>query len=163
MKKLEGIRNVRSEQEAEQIASQYERAISRTSDYVCPNLVGHLQYPDTRVVEGFHDNDESSFVVGQESKNGVFAISHFAPKSLRSGVALMHNLARDIIPMALAVPAYQAKQAMKAGWHLVGLTRQLFDGELIQKFVLINDGVNRQQLAQIRDVCAMTLLRPALP
>ena len=75
----------------------------------------------------------------------------------------MHHAARDIVPLVLAVPAYQAKQAMKAGWHLVGMTRQVFAGEIVGKFVLINDGVSRQQLAEIMSVCALTLLRPNLP
>ena len=163
MQQLEGVRAVRSTDEAERIAYQYEKAISRTSNYVCETLTAHVQRPEISIVEGFHENDEGSFVVGQMAENGVFAISHFAPKSLRSGVALVHNLARDIIPMALAVPMYQAKQAIKAGWHLIGMTRQLFNGELIYKFVLINDGVSKKQESEILNVCSMTLPRPCLP
>lgn len=158
-----GLRRVRSEKEAGVIASQYERAMSRRSSYVCETLASHLERPETLVYEGFHDEDEGSFLVGQETEIGVFAISHFAPKSLRAGVALMHNAARDIVPLVLAVPAYQAKQAMKAGWRLLTTTRQIFAGEWIQKFVLINDGVTSAEASQIRTACAMTALRPTLP
>lgn len=158
-----GLRRVQSEKEADKIASQYERATSRRSSYVCETLASHLERPETLVYEGFHDEDEGSYLVGQETEIGVFAVSHFAPKNLRAGVALMHNAARDIVPLVLAVPAYQAKQAMKAGWRLLTTTRQIFAGEWIQKFVLVNDGVDCAKAEQIRSVCAMTALRPALP
>ena len=158
-----GIRKVKSEKEADKIASQYERAMSRRSSYVCETLASHLERPETFVYEGFHDEDEGSFLVGQETEIGVFAVSHFAPKTLRAGVALMHNAARDIVPLVLAVPAYQAKQAMKAGWRLLTTTRQIFAGEWIQKFVLVNDGVDCAKASQIRAACAMTALRPTLP
>ena len=158
-----GIRHVKTEEEAGKIASQYARAMSRRSAYVCDTLAHHLARPETEVYEGFHDDDEGSYLVGQKTEFGVFAISHFAPKTLRAGVSLMHHAARDIVPLVLAVPAYQAKQAMKAGWHLVGMTRQVFAGQMVGKFVLINDGVSRQQLAEIMSVCALTLLRPNLP
>ena len=158
-----GLRHVRTGKEADKIASQYERAMSRRSSYVCETLASHLERPETFVYEGFHDEDEGSFLVGQETEIGVFAISHFAPKTLRAGVALMHNAARDIVPLVLAVPAYQAKQAMKAGWRLLTTTRQIFAGEWIQKFVLVNDGVDCAKASQIRAACAMTALRPTLP
>lgn len=158
-----GLRKVWSEKEADKIASQYERAMSRRSSYVCETLASHLERPETLVYEGFHDEDEGSFLVGQETDIGVFAISHFAPKTLRAGVALMHNAARDIVPLVLAVPAYQAKQAMKAGWRLLTTTRQIFAGEWVLKFVLINDGVNSVEASKIRAACAMTALRPTLP
>ena len=137
--------------------------MSRRSSYVCETLASHLERPETFVYEGFHDEDEGSFLVGQETEIGVFAVSHFAPKTLRAGVALMHNAARDIVPLVLAVPAYQAKQAMKAGWRLLTTTRQIFAGEWIQKFVLVNDGVDCAKASQIRAACAMTALRPTLP
>lgn len=158
-----GLRHVRTGKEADKIASQYERAMSRRSSYVCETLASHLERPETFVYEGFHDEDEGSFLVGQETEIGVFAVSHFAPKTLRAGVALMHNAARDIVPLVLAVPAYQAKQAMKAGWRLLTTTRQIFAGEWIQKFVLVNDGVDCAKASQIRAACAMTALRPTLP
>lgn len=158
-----GLRKVKSEKEANKIASQYERAMSRRSSYVCETLASHLERPETLVYEGFHDEDEGSFLVGQETEIGVFAVSHFAPKNLRAGVALMHNAARDIVPLVLAVPAYQAKQAMKAGWRLLTTTRQIFAGEWVLKFVLINDGVNSVEASQIRTACSMTALRPNLP
>ena len=53
-----GIRKVKSEKEADKIASQYERAMSRRSSYVCETLASHLERPETLVYEGFHDEDE---------------------------------------------------------------------------------------------------------
>lgn len=83
-----GIRHVKTEVEAGKIASQYARAMARRSAYVCDTLADHLARPETEAYEGFHDDDEGSYLVGQKTEFGVFAISHFAPKTAKSrGVA----------------------------------------------------------------------------
>lgn len=98
MEKLEGIRSVRSEEEAERIASQYEKAISRTSNYVYDRLAWYTQRPDVAIVEGFHENDNGSFVVAKNvGKRGYCeteALITVARKHLYSA-GILHDIYED--------------------------------------------------------------------
>lgn len=119
--------------ECELIREQYERAISRTSSYMCRDLASHIYEG-----HGLVYKHQESFLVGAMFED-IFVLSHFAPKTLKEGMAMMKFIAyKETQPMVLAVPHRQAKMALRCGWDLVGLTVQRFGNEMVPKVVLCN-------------------------
>ena len=111
------------------VASQYETAMSRRSDYQC-DLQAHIESGMCRVYA--HPN--GSFLVGNV-QDGVFVVSHFAPKSLRKGFEMMRDIADGEARISFAVPFYLARQALKAGFEWVADTHQVFNGRSCLKHV----------------------------
>ena len=146
--------------ECEQIRTQYERAISRTSTYVCRDLASHIYEGHGEVYK-----HQESYLVGVMFED-IFVLSHFAPKSLREGMAMMKHVAyEETQPMVLAVPHRQAKMALRCGWDLVGLTVQRFGNEMVPKVVLCNRALSNDKYwtlyEQLRQEAA--LRKPKLP
>ena len=146
--------------ECELIREQYEKAISRTSPYICRDLASHV-YDGHGSVYKYG----SSYLVGAMFED-IFVLSHFAPKTLKEGMAMMKFIAyKEIQPMVLAVPHRQAKMALRCGWDLVGLTVQRFGNEMVTKVVLCNRALSNDKYwtlyEQLRQEAA--LRKPKLP
>lgn len=142
-----GIRFVADEEEAEIIQEQYANAISRTSDYVCQTLNYHLLGGNAHVLDLLHSGD---YVCGFE-KADCFIVSHFAPRTLRSGIRMIKALAQSDIPVMIATLPYQAEQLRKAGFRKVAEIPQFWDGEIVTKYVMVNDSVTSYHLVDVLD------------
>lgn len=143
------------------IEHQYERAISRTSTYHCQSLADHV-YSGHGLVYKY----KSSYLVGNYYCEEAFVLSHFAPKSLKEGMEMMEFVSyKETIPMVLAVPHRQAKMAIKCGWDLVGLTQQIFGGEMVQKVVLCNRALSNDKYWALYEKLQFeaALRKPKLP
>ena len=147
-------------EECEKIRIQYERAISRTSSYKCRDLADHVYYGHGQVYKY-----QSSYLVGAMFED-VFVLSHFAPKSLREGMAMMEFIAyKETQPMVLAVPHRQAKMAIKCGWDLVGITEQWFGNSYVKKVVLCNRALSNEKYWTLKEQLQQeaALRKPNLP
>lgn len=140
-----GIRFVDDEYEADIIQEQYSCAISRTSNYVCQTLNYHLLNGNAHVLDLLNTGD---YVCGIE-KADCFIISHFAPRTIKSGVKMLKALATCDIPVIVATLPYQANQLRKAGFRKVANIPQFWDGEIVTKEVMVNDSVTMYHLVDI--------------
>lgn len=88
------------------IQENYEKAISRTSDYKADlyqhiaNWYGVIYQPD---------KTDTSVLVGYTFRD-IFLVSHFAPSSLRKGLDLIKHAASDSMPIVIAVPEFLSNQ-----------------------------------------------------
>lgn len=73
-----------------------------------------------------------------EEDEAVFALSHFAPSTLREGMELIRYLADFHQAIVMAVPLKQARQASRCGWQPLATTTQWFAGQYVTKYVLGN-------------------------
>lgn len=125
------------------IQSNYEKAISRHSDYSA-NLERHIASWYWLVYSPFL-NDESVLV--WQLQWDIFLVSHFAPSSIRMWYHLIKQALNSKMPILFAVPEFLAKQLRKAWftdlWYQVP---QIFDGEVVMKNVLINKAVTEDDL-----------------
>lgn len=129
----------------EEIVDNYEKAISRKSDYI-GNLYSWLESGIPQIYKPF-END-NSVLIGPMVDN-IITVSHFAPSSLRKGVELINEAATSRIPIVMAVPEYQSNQLEKAGFRYVTDIPQFFAGEIVMKKVMINDSVGEAELEKL--------------
>jgi hypothetical protein len=147
-KDLYGLDEIDDSDVAKRLQKQYEDAIGRTSSYR-GDLYNHIISHSGLV---FFDNRKESAVIGNLIKleNGsFFIISHFAPYSLRSGVALIKQLSVIDFPVVISVPDYQANQLLKSGFRKVGVIPQYFAGEMVMKNVMANDSADDAKLREL--------------
>lgn len=139
MKDTFGIRYVDSEEEANKVQQQYERAMGRQSNYI-GNVKDHILNHNGVVYE-----DNGNYLVGT-IKDNTFLISHFAPKSLRGGMEMLKGIKEGGLKVVLAVPSYQGNQLNKLGFKSVGQIPQYFDGDIVLKNVYANDIVSNEDI-----------------
>jgi len=132
---------------AEEIFENYSNAISRTSTYR-GNLKAHVLSGRGIVYSPF--SDDNSALVGFPI-NDIFVVSHFAPSSLRMGKELIENVAKEKMPIVIAVPDYQSKQLEKSGFRFVTEIPQYFAGEVVMKKVMVNDATTEEDLEYLLD------------
>ena len=76
-------------------------------------------------------------------QDGVFMVSHFAPRSLRTGVVLLETAAFEDTPIGMAVTSDLAAMLSRMdGWNLLpmNLPRE-FRGEIVMKSIYVNDSL----------------------
>ena len=126
------IRNVYDEDEAETIQYQYEQAMSRDHDYL-GNVYGWSLNPTTQIIE----SEDGDYVVGFRCGN-AFILSHFAPRTLSSGMRFVSALAGWSQSVIAAVLPKQAGMLERLGFKNVGTVPQWFNGETVMKTVMVN-------------------------
>lgn len=125
---------------ADRIQEQYEAAITRRSTYI-GDLAGHVLRGGGLVYE-----NQGSYLVGNVV-GAVFVVSHFAPKTLRSGYEMVKYLP---FPAVAAVPDAQANMLLKAGWRYLTDVPQFFAGEIVMKHVMVSPRVLPQDLQELQ-------------
>lgn len=141
------------------VDAQYRAAISRRSDYAC-DLEAHILRGAGAVFRF-----KGSYLVGVK-ENGVFVVSHFAPRTLREGLEMMKNLADGLAPVTMAVPFFLARMAIRAGFEWVAVTHQRFGLLPRLKYVLVNRAMTDDTVADVQTVAVLSdvgSFRPRLP
>jgi hypothetical protein len=129
----------------ERIASQYERMADRAG--IEPtDLRFHVGQGNAVVWSPYQSND---YVVGQFIGD-VFAISHFAPDTQRSGLLALQDLLHSGTPVVFAVPDKLASQLSRIGFKESRvIVPMMFRGEVQRKHVLVNHAFNEQHLRDL--------------
>ena len=118
-----------------QVADQYVKAMSRGSDWWNPNIAEHIFGWFGELV---HDG-KGNYLIGSFITGPVFAISHFAPRTLRGGMEMLAELAEDYRhPVVCAVPQPKADMLARLGWTQGPEIWQWFAGEEILKRTCLN-------------------------
>ena len=125
------------------IQDNYERAISRHSNYVA-DLKAHIASWNWLVYSPFV-NDESVLV--WQLQWDIFLVSHFAPSSIKMWYNLIKHASNCKMPMVFAVPDFLAKQLTKAWfkdlWYQIP---QIFNWEIVMKNVVVNNAVTEDDI-----------------
>lgn len=133
---------------AEIIHDNYERAISKTSDYI-GNLYGHVLSGSGIVYKPWED--KLSVLVGYEPENtGVFVISHFSPENPMAGAALIRKALKDEVPMAMAILPDQADILARAGWRFMAKIKQPFGDSVFEKHIMVNRSMDALHLDRLK-------------
>lgn len=137
------IRNVKDESEAYVIQEQYEQAMSRDHDYL-GNVYGWSLDPTTQIIESV----DGDYVVGFRCGSS-FILSHFAPKTLSSGMRFVTELANWSQSVIAAVLPKQAGMLERLGFKKVGTIPQWFNGETVTKTVMVNSATTEAMLVHV--------------
>ncbi len=137
------IRNVKDEREAYVIQEQYEQAMSRDHDYL-GDVFGWSLDPTTQIVESV----DGDYVVGFRCGSS-FILSHFAPKTLSSGMRFVTELANWSQSIIAAVLPKQANMLERLGFKKVGTIPQWFNGETVMKTVMVNGATTEATLVHV--------------
>ncbi len=86
-----------------------------------------------------------SALLGSDT-NGYFHVSHFAPKNLREGYELIKQVAGSTQPTVFTVTDDLAKQLEKAGFKQLAEIPQIFNGEVVNKKVMINAATKKEDV-----------------
>lgn len=129
----------------DKIYDNYDKAIGRTSSYR-GNLKRHILSGNGIVYMPFAD--DNSALVGFPIDD-IFVVSHFAPSSLRMGKELIDNIAKEKMPVVIAVPEYQAAQLEKSGFRFITEIPQYFGGEVVMKKVMVNKATTENDLKNL--------------
>jgi hypothetical protein len=135
---------VETEEEASSIADWYEKAMLKRSSYTC-DLESHLGRGCGIVYRPYLMD---SCLVGQWVE-GVFVVSHFAPKNRKEGVALLIEAYASDVPFVVCVPSNLARQLQRLGFTHKGEIPQWFDNELVMKQVMVNRSTTDQHLLRL--------------
>lgn len=130
---------------AERIDRQYKSAMSRRNDYLC-DLESHI-YRGACTVVRYKD----SYLVGNMN-DGVFTVSHFAPKNMKEGVEMMKFFALGYFKIVFAVPFFLARMAHKLGFEWVTSTHQIFAGKSCLKHVFVNKYMTDKFVMLVEDL-----------
>jgi len=129
----------------ERIALQYERMAERAG-IVPTDLRFHVGQGNAVVWQPYQTND---YLVGQFIGD-VFAVSHFAPETQRSGVLALQDLLYSATPAVFAVPEKLASQLSRIGFKESRvIVPMMFHGEVQKKHVLVNNIFNEQHLQHL--------------
>ena len=137
------IRNVYDKDEAETIQHQYEQAMSRDHDYL-GNVYGWSLNPTTQIIESV----DGDYVVGFRCGN-AFILSHFAPRTLSSGMRFMSALSKWRQSVIATVLPKQASMLERLGFKKVGMIPQWFGGETVMKTVMVNEATTESVLSHV--------------
>ena len=136
------FRSVTDENEADTIQHNYEKYASRIG-IVPTNLIYHLLNNHGIIYNPYGSED---YLVGQFI-DGIFAVSHFAPETGKSGLNMLLDLLHSSTPAVFAVPEKISKQLEKIGYKKIASNVPMrFKGDIIDKNILINNSVNRKDL-----------------
>lgn len=95
---------------------------------------------------GRHIRHNADFAIGHPDMGWVFGningcalvVSHWAPKSKKSGTRLLKQLLKHDRVLAFAVLPRMADQLQRIGYVRVGTTEQWWRGQFVEKIVVVN-------------------------
>ncbi|MFA6476004.1 MAG: hypothetical protein WCV68_01160 [Candidatus Paceibacterota bacterium] len=130
------------EEKADEIFGWYEKAITRRGREALgsSSFFYHFFTEGSTERNFMFGNNRDGYLLGPV-RHGVFIPSHFAPRSLRGGVALMKGLGEsETIPAVLAIPDDLAETLSKMPvWRKTGLSfPTLFRGQIQNKQIVYN-------------------------
>jgi hypothetical protein len=139
------FRDVAGEEEANTIQYNYEKYAVRAG--INPtDLISHLQSGHGTIYNPYNSKD---YLVGQFIGD-TFAVSHFAPETGKTGIDMLLDLLHSSTPAIFAVPEKISNQLEKIGYKKVASNVPMrFKGDIKDKNILINNAVNREDLATL--------------
>jgi len=139
------FRDVADDEEANIIQNNYEKYALRAG--ISPtDLVSHLMGGYGKIYNPHNSND---YLVGQFIGD-VFAVSHFAPESTKTGIDMLLDLLHSSTPAVFAVPEKISNQLERIGYEkVVSNVPMRFKGDVMDKNILINKSINRNDLNQL--------------